>query len=230
MKISIAIPIYNEAQHVDEVIRRVLAVPLPPDVQKEVIVVDDGSTDGTAANLEKLKGSINFYHLTHDENLGKGAAVRTAIEKASGDILVIQDCDLEYDVNDYPRLLAPFLEESADVVYGSRFLGRIENMRFRFRLANYLLRWTANILYGAHITDEATAYKLFRMEVLKSLNLRSNRFDICPELTAKVLKRGYRIREVPINYKARTAFEGKKIGWRDAVSAFWALLRYRFTN
>lgn len=227
--LSVAVPVYNEKNTLLPILKRILDVPVP----MEVLLVDDGSTDGTR---ELLKNEIdgvypNVRVLYHPENRGKGAAIVTAIEAATGDYLIVQDADLEYNPEDYPCLLEPILSGKAQVVYGSRFLGKVEAMRLPNRVANFLLTTTANILFpGARITDEATCYKVFRMEVLRSFRLNSRRFDFCPEVTAKVLKRGIKIHEVPIEYRARTMAQGKKIRATDFLDALTTLVKYRFTE
>ena len=227
--LSVAIPVYNEKATVIELLERVLAVDAP----LEIILVEDGSTDGTPELLRaEVEGRYpNVRVIYHDKNRGKGAAIVTAISHATGDFLIVQDADLEYDPHEYLALLPPLIEGRADVVYGSRFLGSIENMKFANWLANRILTVAANLLFpGARLTDEATCYKMLRLSLLKSLDLRSRRFDFCPEVTAKVLRRGIRIVEVPIRYSARTMAEGKKIHWTDGVDALRALIKYRFTN
>lgn len=227
-RVSVVIPIYNELQHVEEVIRRVIAAPLPQGCEKEIIVIDDGSTDGTTSLLKKLQeqGQIRFHESIL--NFGKGTALRIGLRMATGAILLVQDGDLEYDPNEYQLLLQPILEGKADVVYGSRFAGKIEGMRGPNFLANKILTLMANVLYGANITDEATAYKVFRREVLEPIRLECKRFEFCPEVTAKLRKRGVKIHEVPITYSGRTLEQGKKIRWRDGFEAMLTLLRYRF--
>jgi glycosyltransferase involved in cell wall biosynthesis len=227
--LSVAIPVYNERETLTTILERIRAVPVP----MELILVDDGSTDGTRDLLkDEIEGrSDNVRVLYHAQNLGKGAAIVTAIAAAQGDFLIVQDADLEYDPADYPRLLAPLLAGEAQVVYGSRFLGRVEAMKPANLLANKLLTLTANILYpGARLTDEATCYKVFRMDLLRSFRLNARRFDFCPEVTAKVLKRGVKIVELPIAYRARTNAQGKKIRWTDGLDALWTLVKYRFTE
>ncbi len=225
MKLSVLIPIYNECDTVLEVIRRVQAVPF----EKEIIAVDDGSTDGTRELLPQVAGR-SVMVLYHPQNRGKGAAIRTALECSSGEIIVIQDADLEYDPRDYSQLLQPIIEGRAQVVYGSRFLGPRMAMFFWHMLANKMLTLMTNILYDAILSDMETGYKAFRAEVLQSIPLRSRRFDFEPEVTAKVLKRGNRIFEVPISYFGREYREGKKIGLKDAFVAVWTLLKYRFVD
>jgi glycosyltransferase involved in cell wall biosynthesis len=227
LKISIIIPVYNEVNVLPMVIDRVQKAALPAGCTKEIIIVDDGSTDGTSEILERYRDVVMVHHSV--ENFGKGAALRIGIRMATGDIVLVQDGDLEYDPADYIKVLTPLVEGKATVVYGSRFLGRMQGMKFANWLANKLLTWTANILYGAGITDEATAYKAFRTEVLRSIRLRCIRFEFCPEVTAKVRRMGHTIHEVPITYNARGILEGKKIRWQDGFEAMWTLWRYRFS-
>ncbi len=228
VRVSIIIPVYNEIRSVDEVLRRALEAPLPAGCEKEVIVVDDGSTDGTTALLRELaeSGQIRFHATVL--NFGKGTALRVGFRMATGQILIVQDGDLEYDPRDYARLLEPMLSGKAQVVYGSRFRGQLTGMAWQNLLANKILTFLANVLYGARITDEATAYKAFRREVLARIDLKCRRFEFCPEVTAKVRRLGIAIEEVPISYHGRTAAEGKKIRWLDGVEAVWTLLRCRF--
>lgn len=228
MKVSIVIPVYNEIHALDQVMERVLAAPLPPGMEREIIVVDDGSTDGTSQLLEKYYGQplVVIHH--SPVNFGKGAALRIGISKATGDFILVQDGDLEYDPRDYVKVLEPLASGEAAVVYGSRFRGEVKNMKFANWLANKILTAAANLLYGARITDEATAYKAFRADVIKSMRLRCIRFEFCPEVTAKARRMGHRIHEVPIRYNARGILEGKKIRWQDGVEALWTLVRCRF--
>jgi glycosyltransferase involved in cell wall biosynthesis len=228
MKLSILIPAFNEAATIAETLRRVRGVSLP--MAREIIVVDDASTDGTDALLDRAEGP-DLVVVRHPQNRGKGAALRTAIGVSSGDLLLVQDADLEYFPEDYPLLLeAAERHPQAAAVYGSRFLGRArpEGMRWSNLLGNRVFAFVTNVLYGADITDEATAYKLFRREALQRITLESDGFEFCPEVTAKLLRQGGDIVEVPIRYRGRTASEGKKIGWRDGVVCLATLLRYRW--
>ena len=225
MKLSILIPIYNERATILEIAQRVQAVQF----EKEIIAVDDGSTDGTRDLLPQLE-KAGITVLYHDYNQGKGAAICTALARATGDIIVIQDADLEYDPRDYSQLVTPIMEGRAKVVYGSRFLGSHMAMFYWHMQANKLLTLMTNILYDAILTDMETGYKAFRADVIKAIPLRSRRFDFEPEITAKVLKRGNRIYEVPISYYGREYSEGKKIGTRDGFAAIWTLLKYRFVD
>jgi dolichol-phosphate mannosyltransferase len=228
MKVSILIPIYNEFLTLPLVIQRVLDAKLPAGCEKEVIIIDDGSTDGTTQLLEAQRDRSPLLRVQHSPvNFGKGAAIRIGLSQVSGDIILIQDGDLEYDPNDYIRILQPLVDGTATVVYGSRFMRRFKGMKFANWIANKILTFTVNALYGARLTDEATAYKAFRTEVIRSVRLNCLRFEFCPEVTAKLLRAGHKIHEVPISYNPRGVLEGKKIRWRDGIEAFWTLIRYR---
>jgi glycosyltransferase involved in cell wall biosynthesis len=224
--LSVIMPVYNERETLSEILAQVRAV----DLEKEIVVVEDGSTDGTRAILreEEKKGDLKVFY--HEANKGKGAAVRTGLQHASGDVIIIQDADLEYDPREYPRLLKPILEGEAEVVYGSRSLVFKETMFFLQSLGNKIVTLATNLLYGIALSDMETCYKVFRAEVIKSIPLHSRRFEFEPEITAKLLKRGYRIHEVPISYKGREYHEGKKLTWRDGITALWTLLKYRFVD
>jgi glycosyltransferase involved in cell wall biosynthesis len=224
-RLSVVIPVYNEAPYIRAVLDAVRNAPLPAAVAREILCVNDGSSDDTRAILDAYGHDVVVHHLP--ENGGKGVAIRYALAHATGDVVLIQDADLEYDPTDYPALVAPILEGRATVVYGSRFRGECRDMRWPNRLVNAVLAWLVRVLYGQPITDEATCYKAFRADVLRDLDLRCERFEFCPEVTAKVSRRGHRIVEVPIRYRARTSNQGKKIRWTDAVVAAWTLLRYR---
>ncbi len=228
MKLSIIIPVYNEAATVAQVIERVLEVELDT-IEKEIVAVNDGSTDGTDAVLATLAARwpnpLKIVH--HEQNRGKGAAIRTALEHVTGDIIITQDADLEYDPQEYPNLLAPFEDPAVQVVYGSRNLHRNPRSSWSFYWGGRLLSWIANLLYGSHITDEPTGYKALRADLLRSLDLQSDGFEFCPEVTSKVLRRGIEIHEVPISYRPRSFTEGKKINWCDGLRAIWTLLKYR---
>ena len=229
MKLSIVIPAYNEIHTVENLLQRVREAPLPDGIETELVVVDDGSTDGTRDLLRRLSEAVDadFRYLEHPENRGKGAALRTGFEAATGDLVLVQDADLEYSPDDYPVLLQPILNGDADVVYGSRFLGGPHRVLFFWHYqGNRFLTTLSNMFTDLNLSDMETCYKLFKADLLKGLELRSNRFGIEPELTAKVAKTRARIYEVPISYHGRTYAEGKKIGWRDGFAAIWAILRY----
>jgi len=222
--LSIVMPVYNEMATIDEIIPRVLAIPIPV----ELIVVDDCSTDGTRAHLQEMQLELGFTLLLQERNQGKGAALRRGFSAVTGNMVAIQDADLEYSPEELPDLAALIIEGRADVVYGSRFLGRHRVFLFTHYLGNRVLTLLTNVLYNTMLTDMETCYKVMRREVLNGLNLESNGFGIEPEITAKIFKRGYRVYEVPISYDGRTYEEGKKISWRDGVVALWVLLKHRF--
>lgn len=223
MRVSVIIPVYNEERDLEEALDRVLAVSLP--LEKELIVVNDGSTDGTAAILARRATSISQVHRV-ETNLGKGAAIRLGLQHATGDIIIIQDADLELDPNEYLTMLMPIVERQAEVVYGSRFLKPASNIPRRTLWANRFLARLTNLLYRSHLTDMETAYKAFRADVVKGLRLECRRFEFEPEVTAKLLNAGTRIVEVPVSYRPRTALEGKKIGWGDGAVAVYTLFKH----
>lgn len=227
MKLSVIIPIYNEVESLREIVKRVKNTNLA----WEIILIDDGSKDGTRELLTEMDGKDAIRVILHETNQGKGAAVRTGIDAALGDVLLIQDADLEYDPRDYPILLKPIEEGIADVVYGSRFLGGPRRVvMFWHMVANHLLTFMTNILYNTILSDMETGYKVFRRKVIDGMPLHAKRFDFEPEFTAKVLKRKYRIFEVPITFNPRDYSEGKKIKLKDAFEAVWTLLKYRFVD
>lgn len=227
MKLSVIIPVYNEEATIDEVIDKVRQVDLP--TEKEIIVVDDGSTDSTAQILARRQNDVTFIHFSR-VNFGKGAAIRVGLTYVTGDVVIIQDGDLELDPEEYRLLLQPIIQGEANVVYGSRFLKHNPNIPRRTVWANKFLTRFTNLLYRANLTDMETAYKAFRSEIIKSLKLKCHRFEFEPEVTAKLLLNGHRIKEVPISYNPRTAEEGKKINWRDGVTAIKTLLKYRLAG
>jgi len=224
MRLSVVIPVYNEIGTIREILERVRAVPIP----KEVIIVDDGSSDGTGDVLRTLNAP-DLVLLYHDKNRGKGAALRTGFARVTGDIVLIQDADLEYDPSEYPRLLKPILENKADVVYGSRFGGETHRVLFFWHyLGNRFLTTLSNMFTNLNLADMETCYKVFRADLLNRLRFRSNRFGFEPEFTLKVARLGCRIYEVPVSYHGRNYASGKKITWKDGVSAIWCIIWYRF--
>ncbi|MGE0884263.1 MAG: glycosyltransferase family 2 protein [Blastocatellales bacterium] len=229
--LSILMPVYNEAGTIHEIVSRVEAVDLG-DVRKELIIVDDGSQDGTREVLKKMSQSSPHKIYFHGQNMGKGAALRTALTYAEGDIILIQDADLEYDPAEYTELVKPILEGRADVVYGSRLSGAKVARAFNFwhYIGNKMLTFITNVLYNAILSDMETCYKVFRADVIKNFQIKSNKFDFEPEITAKILKRRYKLYEMPISYYGRDFSEGKKITWRDGFAAIWALIKYRFVD
>jgi glycosyltransferase involved in cell wall biosynthesis len=224
--LSVVMPVYNERETIEEIISRVHAVP----IRTELIVVDDGSKDGTREILARLAAERPFKLILQPKNAGKGAAIRRGFEEVTGDLVIIQDADLEYSPEEFPELIQLICEGRADVVYGSRFLGRHRVFLFTHYAGNRLLTLITNVLYNTMLTDMETCYKVMRAEVLHSMTLESNGFGIEPELTAKIFKRHYRVYEVPITYDGRGYDEGKKITWRDGIVALWVLLKYRFTE
>ncbi len=227
MKLSVIIPVYNEVESIQVILKRVWE----QNLAHEIVVVDDGSKDGTRDVLKELDGKDGVRVILHDRNKGKGAAVRTGMAAALGDVLLIQDADLEYDPRDYPALLKPINEGIADVVYGSRFMGGARRVAmFWHMVANQMLTFMTNILYNTILTDMETGYKVFRREILDGMVLHANSFDFEPEFTAKILKRNFRIFEVPITFNPRDYTQGKKIKLHDAFEAVWTLLKYRFVE
>jgi len=232
MKISIVIPVYNEKPTIEAVLQKVLAMPLEG-MEKEVIIVDDGSTDGTVEILKRMaqENSPTFLKVFfHSRNQGKGAAIATALSQISGEIVIIQDADLEYHPEDYPTLLLPILKFKADAVYGTRFIGIHRAFLFWHYMANKFLTFLTNLLYDSMISDMEVGYKAFRAEVIKKIPFQAKGFDFEPEITAKILKRKLKLYEVPIMYSGRDYSEGKKITWKDGVRAVWTLLKYRFVD
>jgi glycosyltransferase involved in cell wall biosynthesis len=241
MRLSIIIPVYNEIGTIADILQRVRAVELKVPVgygpengtvvelDREIVVVDDGSTDGTRRILRTLEGRLGVTVVLHERNQGKGAAVRTGLQHASGDVMLIQDADLEYDPRDYPALLQPILENRSQVVYGSRFRGGpTKAMFFWHMLGNRFLTLVTNILYNTILSDMETCYKAFTREVADQLDLKAPGWGFDPEITAQILRRGYRVYEVPISYTGREFEEGKKISWRDGLTVLWTLIKYRF--
>ena len=226
-RLSVIVPVYDERNTVVEIVRRMRAVDIS--LEREFVLVDDGSTDGTREVLRQLADST-VRVVYHEKNQGKGAAIRSGLEHVTGELVLIQDADLEYDPDDWPKLLAPVLRGRAQVVYGSRFTGERRNMLFLHWIGNRFLSLVTNVLYNTTLSDMETCYKLFDRRVLAGIKLRSSRFDFEPEVTAKVLKQGIRIYEVPISYAGREFHEGKKITWRDGLVALWTLVKYRVVD
>jgi glycosyltransferase involved in cell wall biosynthesis len=224
--LSVVMPVYNERATVEEIVERVLAVPL----RIELVAVDDASSDGTRELLQRLAQERGFRLLLQERNQGKGAAVRRGIAETTGDVIVVQDADLEYSPEEYPELVDLIIRGKADAVFGSRFIGRHRCFLFTHYLANLLLNLVTNVLYNTTLTDMETCFKAVRADILRSLPLRSDRFGIEPEITAKLFKQGARVYEVPITYEGRDYNEGKKISWRDGFPALWALVKFRFTD
>ena len=228
-KVSIIIPVFNEIETLDKILEKVEAAPFCG-LEKEIILVDDMSTDGSREHLKELESKYKVYY--HEKNQGKGAAIRTGMSHITGDIMVIQDADLEYDPQDYQELVKLIIEDKADVVYGSRLTGAKPSRSFMFThlLGNKLLTFTTNLLYGATLSDMETCYKAFRTSFLEEIEIKSDRFDFEPEITAKILKKKARLYELPVSYYGREYAEGKKITWKDGIHAIIALVKYRFTD
>ncbi len=227
MLLSVLIPAYNEVKSIDTLLEKIQAVPLT----KEIIIVDDGSTDGTRDRLATYQSVPNIRVVYHEHNQGKGAAIRTAIQHMTGDIAIVQDADLEYEPQDYLALVQPIVEGREKVVYGSRFLNRANRHSYMsFYVGGQVVTLLTNILYNQRLTDEPTCYKVFDSHLLRSIPLDCTRFEFCPEVTAKVAKRGIQIKELPINYYPRSIAEGKKISWFDGLEAIWVLFKYRFVS
>lgn len=230
MKLSIIIPVFNEEKTIEKIILSIFGLQLSDcnkKIGKEIIVVDDGSVDKTQNIISFLNNKLNFIFLKHSKNKGKGAAIKTALQKARGDFVIIQDADLEYDPKEY-KLLLNAIDDEHQVVYGSRNLGKAKRGYFLFFLSGKLLSFFCSLLYGAKITDINTCYKLFRADIIKEINLESNGFEFCEEVTIKILRKGYKIKEVPIHYYPRSFKEGKKIKFKDGVIALWTIIKNRF--
>lgn len=225
MRLSVVIPVYNEKDTILKLIEKVKSVP----IEKEIIIVDDGSNDGTREILKKINDS-KIKIIFKEKNEGKGTAIRNGLKYVTGDIVVIQDADLEYEPMDWLKMINLIKEKNIDVVYGSRILGKSKKSSLFFYLGGRILSLLANILYHAQITDEPTCYKMFKKEVIKSIDLKCKGFEFCPEVTAKIRKKGYKIYEVPIHYNPRSIKEGKKIRLKDGIIAIWTLIKYRFVN
>lgn len=227
MKLSVIMPVFNEKKTIREIIAKVQAVP----IEKELVIVDDASTDGTREILKEYENTPGIKVYYHTVNKGKTGAIKTGIPHTTGEIISIQDGDLETDPNDFVHLTEPIKKGEAEVVYGSRYLNRTEkSLYFAYKFGARFLSVVVNVLYGQSITDEATCYKVFRADILKKIPLQYDRFEFCPEVTAKVSKMGYKIKELPMNYYPRSFDEGKKMNWRDGIKALWVLIKFRFVN
>ncbi|MDD5086270.1 MAG: glycosyltransferase family 2 protein [Candidatus Nanoarchaeia archaeon] len=227
-KLSVIMPVYNERETILEIIGEIKKARLG-NTEKEIVIVDDFSTDGTREILKKIKEK-GIKILYHHKNMGKGYAIRTALKNITGDIVIIQDADLEYDPQEYGKLIEPIIRGESAVVYGSRNLVKNEYSTLSFFLGGKAVTVIANLLYNTKITDEPTCYKVFKSEIFKKINLKCKRFEFCPEITAKVSKLGYKIKEIPISYHPRDKKQGKKIKWRDGIEAVWTLIKYRFKD
>ncbi len=226
MKLSVVMPVFNEKKTIREIIAKVMAVP----IEKELVIVDDASTDGTREILKEYEGKPGIKVFYHEKNKGKAGAIKTGIPYTTGEIISIQDGDLETNPNDFVHLTEPIKSGEYSVVYGSRYLNQDKSLYTAYKWGARFLSWVVNILYGQNITDEATCYKVFKADVLKKIPLQYDRFEFCPEVTAKVSKMGYKIKELPMNYYPRSFDEGKKMNWRDGVKALWVLIKFRFVN